>query len=79
MVTTRSRSRQVDHVDDPADHLTIETNDEDPELKRLKDYLRGDLLNYTRKEVKKIAKGRPIRFRLKGRSLSFGDAYPGTY
>ncbi|OWZ01609.1 LOW QUALITY PROTEIN: reverse transcriptase [Phytophthora megakarya] len=42
MVTTRSRSRQVDQVDDPADHLTVETN--------------GDLLNYTRKEVKKIAK-----------------------
>ncbi|OWZ01870.1 reverse transcriptase [Phytophthora megakarya] len=62
---TRLR-HQVAQVDDPSRPLDYRDErwrrikvhqDEDPELKRLKDYLKGDLLNYTRKEVKKIAKG----------------------
>ncbi|OWZ05258.1 reverse transcriptase [Phytophthora megakarya] len=66
MATTRSRFRQVDQVDDPPRPLHYQDErcrcikvqqDEDPELKRLKDYLRGDPANYTRKEVKKITKG----------------------
>ncbi|OWZ06342.1 reverse transcriptase [Phytophthora megakarya] len=66
MVTTRSRSRQIAQVEDPSRPLDYRDErwrrikvhqDEGPELKRLKDYMKGDLLNYTRKEVKKIAKG----------------------
>ncbi|OWZ19791.1 reverse transcriptase [Phytophthora megakarya] len=81
VVMTRSRSRQVNQVDGPSHPLDCRDKrwrrikihqDEDPELKNLKDYLRGDLVNYARKEVKKIAKGSD-RYEC---SLSFDHAYP---
>ncbi|OWZ07836.1 LOW QUALITY PROTEIN: reverse transcriptase [Phytophthora megakarya] len=84
IVTTRSRSRQVGQVDDlswPLDYRNerwrrIKVHqDGDPELKRLNDYLKGDLLNYTRKEVKKIAKGSD-RYVLDSRDVLYRLAAP---
>ncbi|OWZ15385.1 reverse transcriptase [Phytophthora megakarya] len=84
LVTTRSRSRQVAQVDDPGRPLDYRDErwrrikvhqDEDPELKRLKVYLKGDLLHYTRREVKKIAKGSD-RYVLDSRDVLYRLAAP---
>ncbi|OWZ17391.1 reverse transcriptase [Phytophthora megakarya] len=84
MVTTRNPSRQVAQVDDPSRPLDYRDErwrrikvhqDEDPELKRLKDYLIGDLLNYTRKDVKIIAKGSD-RYVLDSRDVLYRLAAP---
>ncbi|OWZ11554.1 reverse transcriptase [Phytophthora megakarya] len=48
-------SRPLDYRDERWRRIKIH-QDENPELKSLKNYLRGDLVNYTRWEVKKIAK-----------------------
>ncbi|OWZ15214.1 hypothetical protein PHMEG_00011189 [Phytophthora megakarya] len=55
IATTRNKS-SLDYRDERWRRIKIH-QDEDPELKRLKDYLRGDLVEYTRKKVKKVAKG----------------------
>ncbi|OWZ10050.1 LOW QUALITY PROTEIN: reverse transcriptase [Phytophthora megakarya] len=84
IVTTRSRSRQVAELDDPSRPLDYPDErwrrikvhqDEVPGLKRLNDYLKGDLLNYTRREVKKITKGSD-RYILDSRDVLYRLAAP---
>ncbi|OWZ05214.1 reverse transcriptase [Phytophthora megakarya] len=80
---TRLR-QQVAQVDDPSRPLDYRDEcwrrikvhqDEDPELKRLKDYLKGDLLNNAWKEDKKFAKGSD-RYVLDSRDVLYRLAAP---